>query len=369
MTTKVINGLALTLLVMAGSWWQAASAAEVTGLYQATVPVDSREDQKQRVRAFTAGMQEVLVKLTGRIDIATQPEIQAALRSPQSYAESWAYQTRPDLRTHEQKLQIDINYYQAGIQRLLDNAGIPLWPQTRPETLVWMIIQNEKGEKLLSDPGAGTGLEELQALQIQGTRFGLPGHVPLWDLEDQTALTQDQLWMLDEAAIRAASSRYQYESLLAIRLVKLVSGQVMGKSVHIFRDHVHETEVLEASLDDFLKATTTMVTKELADNYAVRVSSNKGGTGNESQLLLLSVEGVNGLTDYADVLHYVQSLTGITEVHVREARADTLTFSLNAGGQVRQLVENLAIDHKLQAVAKPATEAGNSQLHYRWQSR
>ncbi len=370
MTTKFfIHAFALTLVVLIVGKGQTVHAADVTGLYQATLPVESREDQKQRARAINAGMQEVLVKLTGHADIVSVPEIQEELKNAQSYVEGWTYQTRLDPRTQQQHLTIDINFYPAGVQRMLNNAGIALWPQTRTETVVWLIIQDEKGERVVADINAGNGLLEMQALTTQAAKFGLPGRPPLWDLEDQNAMTPDLLWMQDEAALRAASLRYQYDSILAIRVIKLVTGQVVAKSLHLFRDHVHETEVLEGSLDDFFKATASMVAKELSDNYAVRVSTNKGVTSSEAQLLLLSVEGVHGLNDYAAVLHYVQSLAGISEVHVREANADTLTFSLNAAGQVRQLVENLAIDRKLQAVGNAAAQAGSSHLHYRWQAQ
>ncbi len=369
MTTKFFHGLAVILLVLGCGKWQAAHAVEVTGLYQTSLPVESREDQKQRARAFTAGLQEVLVKLTGHADIVAVPDIQEALKNAQSYVEGWTYQTRPDPRTQQQRLVIDISFYQAGIQRMLDNAGIGLWPQTRTETVVWLIIQDEKDERVVADSNAGTGLLEMQALNTQAAKFGLPGRYPAWDMEDQDAMPPDLLWMQDEAALRAASSRYQYDSILAIRVIKLVTGQVVAKSLHLFRDHVQATEVLEGTLDDFLKATASMVARELSDNYAVRTVSGKGVTSSESQLLLLSVDGVHGLNDYANVLHYVQSLAGISEVHVREARADTLTFSLNAAGQVRQLVENLAIDRKLQVAGKPAADASSSHLYYRWQSQ
>jgi hypothetical protein len=94
-----------------------------------------------------------------------------------------------------------------------------------------------------------------------------------------------------------------------------------------------------------------MAALQLADNYAVRLST--AVNVDAEQLLLLSVEGINGLNDYANVLHYVEGVAGIAELQVREVADGTLTFSLNAAGQVRQLVENLAIDRKLRALSEP----------------
>ena len=100
-----------------------------------------------------------------------------------------------------------------------------------------------------------------------------------------------------------------------------------------------------------------------------RVTSRNAPRTSADAQLLLRIDGVHGLDDYANVLRYVGGLDGIADVQVREVNADTLTFSLNAAGQVRQLVENLAIDRKLQAIGEPATTGGTVQLHYRWQPR
>lgn len=368
MKSRLYLVLVVGLLGIVSGGWRIAFAAEIPGLYQATAPVESRENERQRTRAFAIGMQEMLIKLTGKDDIRTQPAIQSALASPQSYVESWAYQTRPDPLTHEQKLMIDISFYKAGIQRLLNNAGIAVWPQNRPETLVWMIVQDEKGDRMLSDPNAGTGTDVLQALQTQAALRGLPVLSPLWDLEDRTVMQPDLLWLLDEPTLRIASRRYNYESMLAVRIVKTVGNQIVGKAVHVFRGQVHETEMLDGNLTDFLNATVSMVARELADTYGVLLSSGPEDS-NESQLMLVKVEGIHGLSDYAGVLQYLGGQAGVSQLQVREVAADTLTLSLNVAGQVRQLVDNLAIDRKLQALGNPVMESGQVQLHYRWQTQ
>ena len=111
-----------------------------------------------------------------------------------------------------------------------------------------------------------------------------------------------------------------------------------------------------------------MVARELADNYAVRLTSTAAGSTQAEKLMLLSVDGVNGLADYADLLHYLEGVAGVSDLQVREVDGGQLLFSLNAAGQVRQLVENLALGRKLQAVADPAMGSdGYFRLQYRWQ--
>ncbi len=359
--------LVLACLLSSGTA-SVAVAAEVTGLYQASVPAESRDNERQRIRAFAAGMQEALVRLTGHNDVASEASVQAALASPQSYVESWAYRTLTSTDGTAPQLMIDISFYQAEIQRLLDNAGIPVWPSSRPETLVWLIVQDELGQRVTADLNAVTGAEAMQALQAAALKQGLPVLGPLWDFEDLTVMRPELLWTLDEPTLRLASARYRYDSILAVRILESVTGQVVAKAVHLFRDRVQQVEAFDSDLDSFFADTTAMVARELADNYAVRLTSTAAGSTQAEKLMLLSVAGVNGLADYADLLHYLEGVAGVSDLQVREVDGGQLLFSLNAAGQVRQLVENLALGRKLQAVADPAMGSdGYFRLQYRWQ--
>ena len=359
--------LVLACLLSSGTA-SVAVAAEVTGLYQASVPAESRDNERQRIRAFAAGMQEALVRLTGHNDVASEASVQAALASPQSYVESWAYRTLTSTDGTAPQLMIDISFYQAEIQRLLDNAGIPVWPSSRPETLLWLIVQDELGQRVTADLNAVTGAEAMQALQAAALKQGLPVLGPLWDFEDLTVMRPELLWTLDEPTLRLASARYRYDSILAVRILESVTGQVVAKAVHLFRDRVQQVEAFDSDLDSFFADTTAMVARELADNYAVRLTSTAGGSTQAEKLMLLSVDGVNGLADYADLLHYLEGVAGVSDLQVREVDGGQLLFSLNAAGQVRQLVENLALGRKLQAVADPAMGSdGYFRLQYRWQ--
>ena len=366
--TRLLQALCLQVLcfLLVGGQANRVLAAEVTGLYQSSVPVESRDNERARIRAFAAGMQDMLIRLTGHDDIASQPAVQGALSAPQSYVESWTYRTSTADDGVTPQLMIDIGFYQAEVQRLLNDAGIAVWPSSRPDTLVWMVIQDEQGQRFQVDTNTGSGVAEMQALQQAASQRALPVLEPLWDFADLTTLRPDVLWSLDEPSLRFASARYGYDSILAVRIVRTVSGQIIGKAVHLFRDRVQQTEAFDSDLDGFLAAATAMVARELADNYGVRITATTPGSS-AAQLMLLSVDGIVGLNDYADVLHYLEGVAGVTELQVREVDNGTLTFSLNAAGQVRQLVENLALGRKLQALSDPVMGAdGYFRLQYRW---
>lgn len=370
MNLKTLLGMAL-LSGALQSLQHPVQAVEVTGLYNSTLAVQSRENERERIRAFATGMKDMLVKLTGHDDSHLRPEVQEALVNPQMYVESWSYQTRADPRTQEQQLMIDIRFYPAGVQELLQRASLPLWPQNRPQTLIWGLITDATGSQRLLNPEGGQSVEEWQALQVIANLRGLPVLAPHWDYEDQTNLLPDQLLALDEMAIRTASVRYGLDSVMVIHADRLANGHISGRALFLFREQLQMQELVDATPADFLAAALTMATRVLADNYAVRVSTRvpDQGAGADSRDVTLSIEGIRSLDDYSAVLRYVESLEGVSELQLDAVEGEQLTFSLNTAGQSRQLIELLAIDRKLQVIAEPQSNSGALQLHYRWQPR
>lgn len=342
-----------------------AFAAEVTGLYEGVINVSSRDNERERVGAFSTAMREMLIKLTGRDDALELPELQTALNAPQSYVETWVYQSMPSVEAGQpEQLIINISFYPAEVQRLLDSAGVPVWPSSRTETLLWVVIQDAEGQRYFADTNTESGALILEQLQTAAKQRAMPLLSPLLDFDDRRALRPDQVWEFDQAAILGASSRYKYESVLALRVLLTPSGAVIGKSMHLFRQRVVETEALDSTLDEFLQASIAMTTEELAGNYAVLLSRNNTGG---ATVINLRVEGVEGLGDYAGLLKYLEGLAVVQSVQVTQVDPGTVQLQLNTSGQVRQLVDSMAIDNKLLALSQP-TQAGQVfSLQYRWQ--
>jgi hypothetical protein len=340
-----------------------AFAAETEGLYQSEVVVTSRDDTAERARAFSSGLEGVLVKLSGRADVLENPAIGRQMQNTQALVEGWAYQTR--MVDGSEQLYLQINYFQPEIQRLLDGAGIPLWPANRPETLVWLVTQNELGERTLADPSDATESAAYQRLQEAAKRRGLPLRLPLMDAQDRIGLNAEQVWTMDQMALRAAAQRYGSESILALRLYRTLSGETYAKATYLFRDRVLELESLEDPEPEFLDAAIALATEELAATFAVRLSS----ATTDSSSVTLDVSGVRGMADYAALLQYLDDLTVVNSVQVLAADGDKLSLQLRTGGQLRQLMETLALEPKLVQQSDPVRTGQEVAVQYLWQSQ
>jgi hypothetical protein len=81
----------------------------------------------------------------------------------------------------------------------------------------------------------------------------------------------------------------------------------------------------------------------------------------------LKVEGVGNVEDYAGVLRYLEGLAVVKSVQLASANGATLVFDVSTGGQLRQLIETLALDRRLQPLGEPAREGQRFNLYYQWQ--
>ena len=329
-------------------------AVEVPGLYRATVRVDSRNSEQERRRAFGVAMQEVLTKVSGVDASLNQASIRRALNNPEPYVQSWSTQASlvamdPSAEVSELRevISIQVNFYETEIQRLLDENGIPIWPVNRPETLVWLVVQDELGER--------------QILQDFADKRGLPILFPLLDLEDQLRLNLDALWELDAEAILNASRRYRAESILALRLHRSLSGEVLAKSIYLFRDNQFVYEEFESDQDDFLRGSINLATAELSQYYAVLLSAS-----NNTVSVDLRVDGINSPADYAALISYLNSLEAVSSYKLKQVNAESLYLQLETGDQLRQLVETIALQPALQEVVELSRIGDNVSMHYLW---
>ncbi|MFL2841015.1 MAG: DUF2066 domain-containing protein [Pseudohongiellaceae bacterium] len=346
----------------------ASFSIETEGLYQATIIVESRDNEQERRRAFSEAMREVLTKVSGLTSTTNAASIRRALNNPDPYVESWRIQANlslinPDneMSDLQEVIAIEVNFYESEILRLLDENNIPVWPINRPETLVWIVVEDELEERqmLTNDKSElGGGLNSL--IDLADTR-GLPLLFPLLDLEDQSRLNVNKLWELDEVAILNASQRYQAESILALRIFRSLSGEVLTKSLYFFRGNVFSYEEFDLSEEDFINGSVNLATNELSQYYSVLIS------GSENSLSInMRVDGINSSEDYAALLGYLNTLGGVRSFQLARAAESSLLLQLETGGQLRQLIETIALEPTLQEVVELIRTSDNVSMHYRW---
>ncbi len=360
------------IILLCLAFWSASgsNAAEITGLYDASIPIASRDNERERQQAYGVALQEVLLKLTGRQDTLENPEIKRSIGNAQPYVESWTYRTAPvapatdPATTSGEQLLLQVGFFPSEIQSLLNTARIPIWPQNRPDTLLWIVVEQELGARTMFGTSVENSPEIMQAIEEAAAKRGLPLLLPLLDFTDQRTLSIEQLRSFDQVAIRQASLRYGNESILAMRIFQSVSGETISKAQYLFRDQVVELNFIEDSLQPAIEGSINLVAEQLAGNYAVLLSGSEGSTE-----VLMTVEGIKGPKDYSELMQYANNMTTVDKVDIVSVANGAVQLRLFTSGQLRQLIEAIALDRRMSPVVEATRTGEQVAMHYEWQSQ
>lgn len=375
-----------------------ALALPVTGLYSYRVQV-ANESDSERTRAFKEALAAVITKVTGDERWLLDPSIVAAVNRAQSYVEAVGYESetvevvldpaaadpaedllgadadassedqvqaallKPELATDTplttltEQRYINVDFSSALINELLVQANIPIWGSNRPSVLVWMVLQNEVGERTFLSTDSNP--EIVKMIQEFAKDRGLPVIFPLFDFEDRRNFPLDVIWSLDLDAMRSGSARYGADSILTGRLHFTAGGELVGLWQFDFQGNAERFDGVDSDLQAYLTKPLERVTTQLASYFAIVPETSA------SQTIVLRVDGVQDLQDYSSLMTYVNNLGLVETVTMGSIDGRRMDINVSLLGDSMQLAELIALDRDLVPI-QSSDVAGESLLHYRW---
>ncbi len=325
-------------------------AETVAGLYSVVVPVDDYSEQA-RNRALKAGLEKVLVKLTGDSRIASRAAVANWLDNAPGYALEFSY---VDLEKSSSGQGLTASYTRGEIDAFLRRQQLPIWPRERPPVLVWLMVERAGGERGFAGPELEAELYG-QLAEAFGDR-AMPVRFPVYDLEDQMGLPVAEAWDFNSDAIAGASARYGVGHWLAVRCYETSAGQwrlawSLGSG---------ERSRLDSLQADTLDSGLAAVVDRAVDRIAA--DSAYIATGRE-RAVSLSVAGVHTYASYSDLSRLLAGLSMVQSRSLKTAAGDRLGFELQVDGDWQVLVDTLARSGKLEVVGD---NPGAAELSLRW---
>lgn len=340
-----------------------ALGATVADLYSARVPNVARDELDS---AFRAGLGQILVKVTGRRDVALDQSVQGAFANPSSLVQQYRIDGEGDLW---------VTFDRVALKRILDSIGQPIWGDDRPSTLVWMVIDSGAGRREIlpaapdidgdengfaptrSDRASRTARAIRDTLLTSARQRGLPIVLPLVDSEDLSRVSASDLWAGFSDTIRQASSRYGADAVLIGRATARSSGTARVRWT-----------LLSAGTSSSWTGSVAAGPERLADELAARLATSRSG----SRQVLLRIDGVDSLDAYGRVTNYLQNLSLVESLAVASVTGNALVFELDVRGDAERLTSALALRNVLQpdsrfAGVQPAADIGSRMpdLYYR----
>lgn len=335
------------------------TAKQVDGLYDVAIPVTA-QSRNELARATRLGLQTVLIRVSGSAEVVKQQPIIAALQRASSYIKQYRYEYQRATADSSEQTLVLIEYEQQLLDQLLRQSGQPLWSSNRPSVLLWLAIEDSGGRRFASREQDG---EIFAAIEANARRRGLAVSLPDLDLQDMVALSVEDLWQLNEYAVKPASERYAADTLLMGRATKLTNGEWLGRWLYSYDQQQLSFDGEALTADSYLGAALDQVAEQLAGQYAVApVNIAEGG-------LLMAVSGVVNFVDYAKLINYLESVAAIRHANVVSIDGDVMVVQLTADGLLTQLQQSLLLGKQLKA-APVADYQGEYfvDLHYYWPS-
>lgn len=327
-----------------------ASAQKAISYYQAVVPVHSQSAEDRKFAA-QKGMQEVLVRMSASESVLENKQVQSAIDRAQSYLEQYQFRLVQDeaLKKKGFREEMNLTFSPELIQRLLVNqARERYWAEgNRPKILVWLVEDDAQyGKQILNAASSEANGERnpvVDALNAEAKTRGLPFEYPLLDLEDQMAISAQDLWRFDEEKVRAASARYSAPVMLVGRFSTTSRGELWSTWQYYHLNFSQSWDSRESELTKFSSGALAPLNEFLAARYAVV----PGIQGHDSSLVL-HLAGINSFKSFRQALDYLNGLAMVSDVNVIEARSGELLLALHSEANLERFKTAVQLDRKIE---------------------
>jgi uncharacterized protein len=288
-----------------------------------------------RQQATTAGLATVIVRVSGDPQALNAPLVKEALSKSTNYLTQYSYNSTDEKITiageSRPARRLLLHYSAPAIQRLLQTAQLAIWPDNRPEVLLWL-VSDQQGSRALQEAQSVSVL----AFKEAADNRGLPIANPLLDLVDRQKLSSARLWAMDEIAIRSASARYETEGILAGRLT-VNNNSVWQASVVL----LHREQRLFLNGTGVTAQLAAQAVMDQAVNYFARLNAIVIKDEANTPALMIKVTNITGFAAYARLLNQLENLPIIAGTMVSYVEGDQLIVSLRYNGTEDKVLATL----------------------------
>ncbi len=316
----------------------AGEQAAAQDLFDAEVVVPN-QTSGVRTRATRTALEEVLVRVAGQDAVLQTAPAKQMLKKPDALVQQYRYFNEPD--SEPPLLKLWVRFDGNAIRKSLQQQGQAYWGNERPDTLVWLAVE-DRGKRYVVSADDGTDVH--QQIALAAKQRGLPIVFPLMDLEDQSKVRFSDIWGGFFENVTAASRRYNPQAVLVGRLNRSPSGgwssrwhlEVAGRP-SAWSDSSQQLNTLsQKGIDDTADL--------LASRFAV---ARTGGTANS---VSISVSGVDSLNDYARLSAYLKGLTAVVDVQAERVAGAEIDYALQLNGSLDDLTRTVSIGTVLEPI-------------------
>ena len=204
--------LLVTCLFVGNAW-----ALEIKDLYEIELIARSQSPADQET-AIKQALYGVLSRVVVAEDISTIPAVQQMLNGASHYVKQFQYSLiAADEYSDSDARLMRVEFDEDQLLEVLRNSHVGIWSEIRPQTLVWLVV-DEEGQRQFYNPDTMPEIES--ALSLASKIKGVPVIFPMLDLEEQQRISVSEVLGADSRNLLNVSARYEVPAVMAGRMVK-----------------------------------------------------------------------------------------------------------------------------------------------------
>lgn len=330
----------------------ASLAVEVTGLFEASVPV-ANQGAGERQRATQEGFRQVLVKASGQRSVLAVPAVQPELGKAESLLGSYRYETlrhdaavaparAPGNEAGQASTRLRLKFDAGSVLGVLNRAAAPVWSASRPQVFLWVSREGPAAQLF------ALGTSQADVLLDAAARRGIPVAIPA---PGDLAAPAPAAAGVPEAILSMAS-RVGAQVVLYAGVVP-AAGRT--RAVGVLR--VEGAEGVEQRLEVSATGEEDAI-KELIDQAADFLGARLAVIARQDQVsaVRLRVEGVGSLADWAALERWLASQPLVKDAVVSRVDLTGTEFTLLLAGEPARLLQAMRADGRFAAVGEPVAD-------------
>jgi hypothetical protein len=340
--------LSLFLIIFSGAY-----AASAPSIYLAEIPVASRSDQ-DRANAVKIALVQVLVKVSGNsLILDNNATLKTNLAHADDLVQEFSYSTPPQAAATP-LLLLQVRFDPETINKLVRDAGAPVWGQSRPLILVWFANESPNHPADIVD-SSDTNLQVV--FKNLATQRGLPVIFPVMDAIELTKITATDVINQSVPTLQAAAGRYGSNALLIGHMTQSGTAIVSQWTLLLGNDR-WEWMIGGKTPPEVLAALVNNISDTLAKRFAT-VQTNP-----VSARITLTVSGLKQQTDLSEVMSYLQQQSSVADVQLKSVNGTEVVLDVKLRNEPKVFTQALALGTSLAAVVPGDPQDGT--LHYQW---
>lgn len=344
--------------------------ADAEGLYETEVRV-AGQGAAERQEALRTALAEVMVKVTGQRNVSATPALADTFKRADRFIQQYRYRPLAESRLGLVPLPpappvpapvvrkpgvpappaglpqtLWVSFDAAAVNKVLRQAGLPLWGRSRPVALVMLAVEEPSNRYiLLAENDAG-----LQAiLETRAWWRGLPVRLPQRS-EADGGVRFLEVWNNSQEPLLRAAAHERADVVLAGRMTQRGNAWRVRWTLFQANEEPAQWEIAGDLRLDVLEAGIDGAADVLGKRFAQLLSDTA------SNIVLMTVIDIATLDNYARAMRYLQSLDEVAEVGVVRMEANSVTFRVAARSTTASLTRAIALGKKFAPIVSSVIE-------------